>query len=123
MKTSELLNMDYYADNNRDIFQKVLRKIKPFEKYSMDKDIAFDLLEKYIYKAECKYDIMINYICPVYIPNERLMYSATIRKPSNKNIYQTIHASSIYELFCKISIFYCSEIKNNHIGLKDWSRK
>ncbi|MBO7695409.1 MAG: hypothetical protein J6T10_22520 [Methanobrevibacter sp.] len=122
MKTSEILNMDYYKDNNKNIFQKALRKIKPFERY--EDDIPFDMLEKYVSKVEYKYSIMINYITPVYIPGERNMYSATIRDTEESKCYDiAIFASSFYELYVKISIYYFSKIKNNSLVLKDWNKR
>lgn len=119
MTTSEILHLDYYENEN--IFQKALRKIKPLSKYSLEENIPLDILEKLVSTYEYKYAIMINYICPVYIPGERRMYSVTI-KNTEKNETYYIHSSSIYEAFCKISILYYSEVKNG-LGLKDWKDK
>lgn len=124
MTTEELLNLDYYKGVNSVIFQKALRQIKSFQSLEEEKIVSLELLEKLIYTYECKYAIMINYICPVFIPDERRMFSATIRNTDTKELYPTIYGSSIYELFTKICIFYywlCSKKKS--VGLKDWSKK
>lgn len=125
MKTSEILGKDYY-DGNEKIFQKALRKIKPFKNISMDENISMELLEKLVSRYEHKYAIMINYITPVYLPKERTMYSVDFRGTeggSRLSMYPHIFASTIYELFVKISLFYYMEISvKNKIPLKDWSK-
>ena len=66
IKTSETsvlqkaLNKDYYKDNNKDVFQNLLRKIKPFKNIDRDQEIELELLEKLVYTYECKYAIMVN---------------------------------------------------------------
>lgn len=119
MKTSEILNLDYYE--NKNIFQKALKQIKPFSK--CEEEIPFELLEKFVAKCEYKYNIMINYICPVYIPDEKFIYSATIRETEECEICKTIFSCSLYELYIKISIYYYSLIKAEKLTLKDWSKK
>lgn len=123
---SQLLNKDYYKDNNDEVFQNVLRKIKPFKNIPKDEEISLELLEKLIYKYECKYDIMINYICPTYIPDERRMYSVTFRNTNKKVIkeFTRVYGSTIYELYIKIALFYYLEITlEQNITLKDWGKR
>ena len=117
--------MDYYKDGNCEIFQNKLKEIKPFRKYNA-KEIPLGLLEKLAYKYECKYAIMINYICPVFIPEERLMYSVTFRNTNKdvRKIFPVLYGSSLYELFCKICLFYYDEITiKENIDLKNWEEK
>lgn len=130
MESSEIsliqkaLSLDYYRDDNRDIFQNILRKIKPFKKNPIEDDISLDLLEKLIYTYECKYAIMVNYICPVYLKGERRMYSVTVKNTETKDLYPTIFASTIYESFCKIALFYYCEISvKGKVNLKEWDKK
>lgn len=126
MKTSEILGMDYYREGNEKIFQKALRKIKPFRNIPMDENISMDFLEKLVSRYEHKYAIMINYITPVYLPKERCMYSVDFRGTeggSRLSIYPHIFSSTIYELYVKIALFYYNEITvKNKIPLKDWSK-
>lgn len=110
--TKEVLALDYYADNNAALFQKCLRKIKPFE--NEEDDVKLDLLEKYVGLVCRKYDFQIDYINPMYVKAEkRNLYSSVVRdKKSKTNQYITeVYASSIYELFVKLSILFYSEIK------------
>ena len=107
----EVLALDYYADNNAALFQKCLKKIKPFE--NEEDDVKLDLLEKYVGLVCRKYDFQIDYINLIYVKNERNFYNAYVRdKKSKTNQYITdVYASSIYELFVKLSILFYSEIK------------
>ena len=125
LQVSEILNMDYYEDGNCEIFQNKLKEIKPFRNYGAEQ-ISLEMLEKLIYKYECKYSIMINYICPIYIPDERKMYSVTFRCTDKSVIkkFPVVYGSTIYETFCKIALFYYDEITiKGNIGLKDWEKK
>lgn len=130
IKTSETsvlqkaLNQDYYKGNNKDVFQNLLRKIKPFKNIDRDQEIELELLEKLVYTYECKYAIMVNYICPVYLKGEKRMYSITVKNTVTKELYPVIFASSIYESFVKICLFYFLEISvNENVGLKEWDKK
>ena len=124
MTPDEALRLDYYKEGCGEGFQRLLRGIRPFAKIPLDQDVPLELLEKLIWKYECKYSLMLNYICPVYLPNERRMYSVTVRYTDTKELYPTIYASSMYEAFCKAALFYYSEITlKKAVGLKDWSRK
>ena len=130
IKTSETsalqkaLGKDYYKGDNKDVFQNLLRNIKPFKNIDGDKEIELDLLEKLVYTYECKYAIMVNYICPVYLKDERRMYSITVRNTDTKELYPVIYASSIYESFVKICLFYYLEISvKENVGLKEWEKK
>lgn len=123
MKTSEILSLDYYKADNENIFQKALRNIKPFSKYSLEENVPLEMLEKFIAKCEYKYNIMVNYITPVYIPDERNIYSATIRNTETFKVYKLIFASSLYELYVKLCIYYYSEIRRDVLTLKDWSKR
>ena len=123
MKTSEILSLDYYKDNNSDIFQNALRQIKPFSNFSTSCEIPMDMLEKFVAKCEYKYNIMINFITPVYLPGERNIYSATIRNTETYKMQKILFACSLYELYVKVSIYYYSLVKKDKLTLKDWSKR
>lgn len=109
MTTNEILNLDYTVDENKTIIQKALRRIKPLQDMPINKDIPLLTLEVLVGKYERKYNLMINYICPTFIPGERNMYCATIKKKDSQEMLKYIHATEMYELFAKICIyfFYC----------------
>lgn len=122
MKTSEILAKRY--DQNKDIFQTVLRKIKPLNNYPVNEDIPIELLEKLIATYEYKYSVQLDYIHPLFMPNEARMYSAVVRNTDSRELYPTVYANSLYEVLCKVCILYYSEISMKHsVGLKDWSKR
>lgn len=109
MTTKEIIELDYYSNNNDKIFQKCLKKIKPFE--NEENEVSFDLLEKYVGLVCRKYGFQIDYINPMYIKGEkRNLYSCNTRN-ARKAVIAEIYACSIYELFVKLSILFYSEIK------------
>lgn len=108
MTTKEIIELDYYSNNNDKIFQKCLKKIKPFEN---EEEINLELLEKYVGLVCRKYDFQIDYINPMYIKGEkRNLYSCNVRNSRRADIAE-IYACSIYELFVKLSILFYSESK------------
>lgn len=117
---TNLLNSKY--DGNEEIFQEELKNIKPFR--NIKNDVPLSMLEKLIYKYELKYAIMVNYICPVFIPDNEPMFSATIRDTKTKKLLPTIYGGTIYELFCKICLYYYLKTTiTKEIGLKEWNKK
>ena len=64
-KITKLLNTRY--EECPEIFQKMLKRIKPFK--NVDGDIPIELLEKLIYKYEIKYAVMVDFICPIFTPD------------------------------------------------------
>lgn len=110
MTTKEILNLDYYE--NQDVFQKALRKIKPFEKYPEGEEIPLEDLEKLISRYEYKYALMLQYICPLYIQGERNVYSASIKRSDTQEHLGYIYGSTFYELFVKLCFKYYTEVKH-----------
>lgn len=122
MKTSEILSKRYNED--KELFQKVLRKIKPFSKYPDKGEIPIEDLEKLIAVYEYKYSIQLDYIHPLFFPGEERMYSVVIRNTDTKELYPLIYSNTVYEALCKVCIFYYSEITfKGSVGLKDWTRR
>lgn len=122
MKTSEILSKRY--DRDKDIFQTLLRKIKPLSKYPVEEEIPLEVLERLVATYEYKYAVQLDYIHPVFIPNENRIYSAVIRNTDTKDTYPIIYSGSLYEMMCKVCIFYYSEIAmKKAVGLKDWSKR
>ena len=118
MKTSEILNLKY--DENKETFQKILHKIKPFE--NVEGNIPFEMLEKLISKYCRKYTIMPVYITPTYIPDEDNIYNVTLRNTGTMQDTHFIYAISMYELFAKMSIKIYSMVKNNEVEVQDWDK-
>lgn len=121
MKVKEILNLNYSEPQNKDIIQKKMRGIKPFRDIPSNIEIPLEKLEKYIGLVQRKYALQIDYICPVFIPEENNLYSATVRNTASNEYYTYIYGKSIYEVFAKISILYYALLKNNeNFPLADW---
>ena len=124
MKVKEILNLNYSELQNKDIIQKKMRGIKPFRDIPSNIEIPLEKLEKYIGLVQRKYALQIDYICPVFIPEENNLYSATVRNTASNEYYTYIYGKSIYEVFAKISILYYALLKNNeNFPLADWEEK
>jgi len=121
MKVKEILNMDYSNPQNKDIMQKKMRGIKPFRDIPVNEEIPMEMLEKYVGLVQRKYALQIDYICPVYVPEENNLYSATIRNTASNEYYTYIYGKTIYEVFVKISILYYALTKSGkEFPLADW---
>lgn len=107
MKTNEILELNFKKEENRQIIQKVLRKIKPLANYDISEDIPLNVLEKLIAKYEYKYDHRISVITCNSYEGEMVNYTANI-SISNYSKIKPIHGCCIYELFAKIVILYYS---------------
>lgn len=119
-RITKLLNSKYEVYD--EIFQKQLKRIKPFK--NVDGDIPIELLEKLIYKYEIKYAVMVDYICPIFTPEADPLYYVKIRNTDIREFLPPVYGTSIYETMCKICLMYYMEISlKGNIGLKDWSKK
>ena len=113
--------MDYSNPQNKDIMQKKMRGIKPFRDIPVNEEIPMEMLEKYVGLVQRKYALQIDYICPVYVPEENNLYSATIRNTASNEYYTYIYGKTIYEVFVKISILYYALTKSGkEFPLADW---
>lgn len=122
MTTQELLDLDYYVEENKTLIQKALRKIKPFSKYEMDKEIPLLKLEMLVSKYQHKYCLMINYITPTYIPEERNTYCASIKRTDTMKYLENVYATSLYELFAKLCIKFYYEVEKRNVPQQDWDK-
>ena len=81
-------------------------------------------MEKLIAVYEYKYSVQLDYIHPLFFPDRDRMYSAVIRNTDTREFYPTLYASYMYEMLCKVCIFYYSEVSmKKAVGLKDWTRR
>jgi len=121
MKVKEILNMDYSNPQDKDIMQKKLRGIKPFRDIPVNVEIPLNKLEKYVGLVQRKYALQIDYICPVFVPDEENVYSVTVRNTASNEYLTYIYGKTIYEVFVKISILYYALTKGDkQFPLADW---
>jgi len=118
MTTKEILALNMYEENNADIIQKHLKVIKPFENISGD--VPMERLEKYIGLVQRKYALQIDYICPTFVPDEKNLYSASVRRTDTGKYLTDIYSTTMYELFCKVCILYNAVTKGKDFPLADW---
>lgn len=108
MKTSEILQLDCREANNRQIIQKVLRKVKPLAD-SPEKNVPLPLIEKLITLLSKKYSMSIKEFVPdVHSNSTGMIWRATITNDVNFQVLQTVHGLSVYEVFAKSAIYMYS---------------
>lgn len=108
MKTSEILQLDCREVNNRQVIQKVLRKVKPLAD-SPEKNVPLPLIEKLITLLSKKYNMSIREFVPDVRSNSTgMIWRATITNDTDFQVLQTVHGLSVYEVFAKSAIYMYS---------------
>ena len=121
MKVKEILNLNYSNPQDKNIMQKKLRGIKPFRNIPVNVEIPLESLERYISLVQRKYALQVDYICPVFIPEELNLYSVTVRNTCTNEYLTYIYGKTIYEVFVKVSILYYALTKSGkEFPLADW---
>ena len=123
MKTDQILNMNYKKDENREIIQKVLKRIKPLSRYT--DDVPIEALEKLIAIICKKYNLDMQWIVVMSEDAEdgRLVYSCGVKTHDKSKWLGTVYASCIYELFAKLSIKLFSESKKQGLRIESKNKK
>lgn len=117
-KIEHILNLDYSDPKGRQAIDKVLRRIKPFKKYSMDVQIPLEKLEKLVYLLVNKYEITPQWINLTYDASIKCLYSVSVKTTYNHVWLGRVYAMSIYELFVKLCIKLWAEIKSKNIPVR-----
>ena len=115
MRTDQILNLDYREEENKEIIQKVLRKIKPLSRYSLDEDVPIEVLEKLVKVMVHKYEITPQWINITYDEPVLAIYSVGVKETVNHEWLGNVYGMCIYELFAKLSIKMYAEIKKGKI--------
>lgn len=112
MTTKQIINLDYRKEENQEIIQRVLRKIKPLSRYPDDCEIPFETLVKTI-KVICKkYYIQLRDITPdFWSNNDQIIWRATLINETNYKVIEKIYGLTLYEVFAKATIQLYSEVK------------
>lgn len=107
MKTKEIIELDYRKEENKEIIQKVLKKIKPLSKF--DKTIPLKSLEKCLAKLNIKY----NYYQRIFFDSQEdyILYHCYIERANKTDIKIDIYGISIYEVLAKTIIYIYSKTK------------
>lgn len=116
MKTSDILELDYREKENKQIIQKALLKIKPLSKFSDEKQVPLESLEKLLHLICSKYKVWVR--CIVQDPRaseDGDIWRCEIVDEDNLDTIKKIYGICMYELFAKIVIFLWSENKNEKL--------
>lgn len=116
MKTSEILDLDFRDEESKEIINKVLCKIKPLAKYSDEESVPLEAIEKALGVMIRRYNIVMMYITPTYIPtNKENLYAASFRERNGKKWLGNVYGCCLYEVMAKSVIKVYSMIKNNEV--------
>lgn len=123
MKTEQILNLDYRKEENREIIQRVLRKIKPLSKYSDETDIPIEAIEKLIRVLTQKYEIMPQWMNMSYFEPILGIYSISVKTTINHEWLGTVYGMCLYEVFAKLAIKMYSDVKVKNIPIKTMTKE
>ena len=115
MKTEQILNLDFRKEENKEIIQKVLRKIKPLSKCSVEEDIPLEKIEKVVKVLSNKYEITPQWVNMSYRSNECNVYSVGVKTTTDHSWLGNVYGMCLYELFAKLAIKMYSEIRSGNI--------
>ncbi len=115
MKTDEILNLDYRKEENQEIIQRVLRKIKPLSKFSEENDVPIEAIEKAIRVMVNKYAITPQWMTISYHEQVLGIYSIGVKTSDTHKWIGNVYGMCLYEVFAKLAIKIYSEIKSGNI--------
>ena len=114
MKTEQILNLDFRKEENKEIIQKVLRKIKPLSKYS-DEEVPLEAIEKTIKVLTNKYDIMPQWMGMNYQEPVLGIYSIGVKTASSHEWIGNVYGMCVYEVFAKLAIKMYADVKKGRV--------
>ena len=123
MKTDEILNLDYRKEENQEIIQKVLRKIKPLSKYSVEEQVPLEAIEKTVKVLTNKYEITPQWMMMYYREETLGIYSISVKTTTDHKWLGTVYGMCLYEAFAKLAIKMYSEVKSGNIPIKNISKE
>lgn len=123
MKTEEILNLDYRKEENQEIIQKVLRKIKPLSKYSDEENIPIEAIERTISVLTNKYEIQPQWITCSYRDVILGVYSCGIKTSNTHEWLGNVYGMCVYELLAKMAIKMYSDIRTKDIPARTLTKE
>lgn len=123
MKTEQILNLDYRKEENREIIQKVLRKIKPLSKYSDEINIPIEAIEKLVRVMVQKYEITPQWMSMSYFEPVLGIYSINVKTTTDHKWLGTVYGMCLYEVFAKLAIKMYADIKSGNIPVKTMTKE
>ena len=123
MKTEEILNLDYRKEENKEIIQKVLRKIKPLSRFSDEKEVPLYAIEKLIRVLCSKYEISPQWMRMTFEDPVLGVYAIGVKNTTKHEWLGDVYGMCLYEVFAKLGIKMYSEIKSGNIPIKTMSKE
>lgn len=116
MKTEDIMYIDYRKEENKEIIQKALRKIKAFSKFEEGTEVPLEELEKGVFYLASKYKLEPQWITMGFKAcDKNILYSASLKTSDTYKWLGSVYGKCLYELFAKLVIKMYSEIKVNKI--------
>lgn len=122
MTTEQILNLDYRKEENKQLIQKVLRKIKPLSKCS-DEIVPLEMIEKVAKVLVCKYEIAPQWIMVSYREAVFGVYSISIKTTTDHEWLGNVYGCCLYEVMAKLVIKMYSDIKVKNIPERSPSKE
>ena len=120
MRVRDILQLDCREEENKEVIQNMLKKIKPFSKYE-DEDVEISKIEKFIGVAIKKYDLYVRDImfASIVTDNNEILYNLHLYRESDLQIICEIYGCELYELMAKTAIYIYALIKNEKVRKRD----
>lgn len=107
MTVNQVLQLDCREEENWDIIQEELKKIKPLSK--CQGNVPFEKIEKLITVISKKYDMSIKEFTPdVWSNSNGTIWRAIIINNKNLKVIEKVYGLSVYEVFAKSAIWMYS---------------
>lgn len=105
MTTNEILQLDCRKEENKQIIQKVLKKIGPLSKYSEEEQVPFEKVEKLVVVLSKKYNMYVRELMSDAWSNSNdIIWEATVIGGTKPVTIRPVCGLSLYEVFAKIAI-------------------
>lgn len=104
---NQVLNLDYREEENKEVIQSYLKKIKPLAK--CDGKVPLTKIERVITVLSKKYNMRVRDFVPDVWSNEsEIIWKAVLIDDRNLNQVGVIYGLSLYEVFAKTAIYMYS---------------
>lgn len=112
MKTEQILQLDCRQEENREIVQKVLRKIKPLAKCPEGQDVPFEMLERCL-KVICeKYNLFCRELYPdVQAGEKNIVWRSTMIDLKDLKTIGVAYGCTLYEVLAKTVILVYAQTR------------
>ena len=121
-RVERILNLDYRKAENKQLIQKVLRKIKPLSKFS-DEIVPLEMIEKVAKVLVCKYEIAPQWMTFSYAEAILGVYSVSVKTTTDHKWLGNVYGCCLYEVMAKLVIKMYSDIKTQNIPERSLSKE